>query len=100
MRDLTREELVEYFAFTRRDYHPSGLPPGFSREQARLIGDAMHESGILDSIGDTALDAKKRGFSIDDTMTSIFVSCFQLGRECESRLLTQALKSRVGKVAP
>lgn len=96
MRDLSRTEIEEYFAFTRRDYHHGGLPPGFSPEQTHLIGAVMRDCGILDSIGDRALEAKRKGFSLDDTMLSLFVSCFQLGRECESRLLTRALQAGAG----
>lgn len=96
MRDLTQEEIRDYLRFAITDDKRSH--PEFNQQQAQLIGTAFVEIGLM---RDAALICAKRIVSLpleelrsEDLMLSLLVWAFQMGRECESRLLTNALKAR------
>lgn len=94
MRDATREELEDYFSFSRR---PSGPVDGFNKDQAMLVGLVMRNSGVLDCIGDASLRGMREGVDVNSVMTSMYVAVFQMGREFEARRLDLALRGRVGE---
>lgn len=91
MRDLTKAELQDYFAWARSDVKASD----YRRDQAQLIGEVIEDCGLMDPLARKLKLAMDRGtFTPNDLMLSTFVAFFQMGRECESRLLTLALKGR------
>jgi hypothetical protein len=92
MRDLTEDEVREYFRFTKADLKAGD----FHREQVVLIGGVVKETGFIDA----AIRKMLKGIFLDgmpedEVLLSFWVSGFQMGRECESRLLTHALKATV-----
>ena len=95
MRNLTKDELDEYFQFAKADKAAADFP----REQAKLVGQAMLDFGLMDMMAKEALRFLESGSlaSPSDVLLSILISAFQMGRECESRLLTAALKGRLKK---
>lgn len=88
MRDLTADEIREYLEFAHGDLKAED----FHREQHRLIGDMILEAGLVDAVCKKLMAALKQGLPPEDLFLSLWVSAFQMGRECESRLLTLALK--------
>lgn len=91
MRDLTREEITEYLEYARQ------TDSDFHREQAQLIGDTVTAVRLLDLMEPHFVEALEAGFRAKDIILSIWVWAFQMGRECESRLLTLALKGHKRK---
>jgi len=90
MRDLTREEIEEYFRFAIDDERAAD----FHQDQAALVGEALLDCGYFDVVTGKMLQAKRAGLGPTEVMVSLWVAAFQMGRECESRLLTLALKGK------
>ena len=93
MRDLTEAELNEYFAFCKRDLKPAD----FNEAQTHLVGVVAREWGLLAGMTRKLDEAEELGLTEEDIVVSFWVWAFQMGRECESRLITQALKVQVGQ---
>jgi hypothetical protein len=95
MRDLTRDEIEEYLRFAEADREAGD----FHQDQAELIGEAVVESGLLDQLGRKIRAVRAAGLSNKSLWLSVWVAAFQMGRECECRLITLALKgaNRAGK---
>jgi hypothetical protein len=98
MRDLTREEIEEYLHFASTDREAANFQNRHA--QGKLIGDAVARSGVLEAMGrnmvrhaggPAELCSEEVIYSM---ILSLWVSAFQMGRECESRLLTLALKGK------
>jgi hypothetical protein len=90
MRDLTRDEIEEYLGCARSDTGAGD----FHQDQGRLIGEVVLESGMFETVGQKIRIAQAAGLSNRDLWLSIWVSAFQMGHECESRLITLALKGK------
>lgn len=90
MRDLTEDEIAEYFEFADKDVHPAD----FNYQQATLIGNAVVESRFFQAIAPRVVLALQNGYTSKDLVLSLWVTAFLMGRECESRLLTLALKGK------
>lgn len=95
MRDLTNEEIEDYLAFAQTTRGPRLKE--FSQDQASLIGDAFLHSGMMQAVtliaADHIIELPPEQVSAEAVMLSLLVWAFQMGRECESRLLTLALKN-------
>ena len=88
MRDLTSDEIREYLQFAHSDLSAAD----FHQDQAQLIGNALVEEGFIKAIQTKLGKGLKAGMSINDAFLSLWVMAFQMERECESRLITIALK--------
>jgi len=88
MRDLTKSELEEYFCFARDDKKAGD----FHLDQTQLVGNVLLSAGLLKTAAVKMLMALSEGMDPHDVLVSFWVLAFQMGRECESRLITTALK--------
>lgn len=88
MRDLTEGEIREYLDWAKRDLGASD----FNMAQASLIGTVVREIKLMDSIASKLGKGLAAGIRPEDAFLSLWISAFQMGRECESRLLTRALQ--------
>jgi hypothetical protein len=88
MRDLTEDEIEEYFRYASADT----LARDFHVQQVQLIGAAVIESGLFNAIAPKVLTGMADGRSTEEIILALWVSAFQMGRECESRLITLALQ--------
>ena len=89
MRDLTKAELEEYFQFAREDKAAAD----FHMDQTQLIGQVAIDTEAADVIMKKLRVALQTvGVKERDALLSLWVAAFQMGRECESRLITAALK--------
>lgn len=95
MRDVSKEELEQYFRFVHRDK----TPDNFSKEQALLIRDCLHLH-VLPMLREQAVKMKDDGLRFEDFLTSVWVFAFQMGREFESRLFTAAIKNGKLDITP
>ncbi len=94
MRNITREEVVEYFDFCREN------PPVNSvlMEQVKVVAEVALDHNFVElSIQKMieAIRAKGKEPTFDDYQTfviSMFASTFLMGREFESRLLVKDLR--------
>jgi len=91
MRDLTEDELREYFEFAKADRKAAD----FHLEQHKLIAKVASEIELMDSLGRKLAMGLKEGVHPEDLFFSLWIAAFQMGRECESRILTRALKATV-----
>lgn len=96
MRDLTQEEIRDYLRFVLGKGRQQ--PADFSQEQAELIGTEFLSSGMMKAVtmrivADIVAQPPENVES-ETVMLSLLVWAFQMGRECESRLLTLALQKR------
>lgn len=91
MRDLTEEEIREYLDWVRDDLkaEPFNLP------QTQLVGNEAVRQDLLGAAVRKINEGLKLGFKPEDVFLSFWVWAFQMGRECESRLLTRALSTRL-----
>src|SRR5215467_4090843 len=87
MRDLTRDAIEEYLCFARSD---SGAGD-FRQDQASLIAEVGEQCGVFEAVHIKLLEGKAAGLSSRELWISIWLYGFQMGRECESRLITLAL---------
>lgn len=90
MRDLTADEIREYFEFAQSDRSAGD----FHQEQAQLLGEALARSTFMPQVGKKIQSGLAAGFGPEDLFLSLWVMAFQMGRECESRLFTRALKKQ------
>lgn len=95
MRDVTKDELEEYLRFTET-HSPD---KSFNCQQSQMIGDVIAASNVFPSAAAKTLACIAEGAGAADVMLTLWVMAFQMGREFESRLLTQTLKKSpfVGK---
>lgn len=82
MRDVTTEELNEYFLFAR-DGPPNS--PGFTTEQGQLIVNAISKTDLLEAIADATYEDAKSNPDPQALAYSLWVMGFQMGREFETR---------------
>lgn len=90
MRDLTEQEITEYLRWAKSDRQPQD----FHQEQTSMVGIAARDIGLLNGLNYKILEGMRQGCSPEEIVLSMWVWGFQMGRECESRLLTQALKGK------
>jgi len=88
MRDLTRAEIEEYLRFAKADTRAGDFHQG----QAQLVGEVITECGLFETVGQKLRVGFAAGLSCEALCLSLWVSAFQMGRECESSLITLALK--------
>lgn len=92
MRDLTQNEIEEYLLFARATRR---RPPEFDQAQAEIIGSAFLNSGMMRTVtfavAEHIIELSPEEISGTDILLSLLVWAFMLGRECESRLITNAL---------
>jgi hypothetical protein len=93
MRDLTKAELEEYFRFAGSDKGAHD----FHMDQARLIGEVVIDFRLFEAATAKLLMTAPDEYDLNDFLLSFWVAAFQMGRECESRLITAALKGSVAK---
>jgi hypothetical protein len=88
MRNLTEDEIRDYLAYVQCTPNCAEI----NMEQCEMIGMAAMEFGLMEVFGKKALLAKADGLEATEVMLSFWIWAFQMGRECESRLLTLALQ--------
>jgi hypothetical protein len=88
MRDLTRDEIEEYLCFARSDTGAGD----FHQDQTNLIAKVGEECGVFEAVHIKLVKGKALGLSHKELWIAIWLYGFQMGRECESRLITLALK--------
>jgi hypothetical protein len=88
MRELTPDEIEEYLRFARSDTGAGD----FHQDQANLIGEVGEECGVFEAVHIKLMEGKALGLSHKELWSSIWLYGFLMGRECESRLITLALK--------
>jgi hypothetical protein len=84
MRDLTRAELEEYFQFAHNDQAACN----FHEEQTQLVGQVVANSGLIDATVAGILAKVDERWDPQERLLALWVMAFQMGRECESRLLS------------
>jgi hypothetical protein len=82
MKDLTENEIRKYLEFAVKDL----AAKNFKQGQTELIGQAVLDSQLLRRISPKMLTGLDDGISVENILLSLWVSAFQMGRECESRL--------------
>jgi hypothetical protein len=80
MRDLNDDDIREYLGFAQADLKAEDF-------QHRMIGQVVLDLGLMDSIKRKLRRDVEAGSSANDLFVSLWVSAFQMGRECESRLM-------------
>ena len=90
MRDVTEAELRDYF----RAIDTNELKPDhFTQQQASMIGDAARECKLARTLLKAALEMREADYKPEDFLISMWVQAFQMGREFEDRLFTEAIKN-------
>lgn len=92
MRDLTKSEIEEYLRFAKADSKAAD----FSPEQVGIICEAMRAAGLFESIMKKIATAPDDLDALDITY-SVLIAMFQMGRECESRLINAALQGKISR---
>jgi hypothetical protein len=93
MRDLTKDEITEYLAFAYADRFAAD----FNEAQAHVLAEAVNNSQLPKAICLKLNVGTKLGIKSRELWLMVWVMGFQMGRECESRLITAALKGKTNK---
>ncbi len=91
IKDVTKEELYEYFQYVHGEASNSVWP----QQQGDLIGEVFCEQELITRLIERMKATAPANFTILDSFLTMVVFGFQCGREFEYRQMVKAMRSGV-----